>query len=338
MSRVAEDLIGRWFLARRHHGVDDTMYFAVVDGRGEVIASRGYAHARFDGRGALIGMLKQMGVTFRPPQIGQGRRAPGWWALLRSRPWRQPSTPIPDWREPVNADRDRTDGFAGLQIYRFRREATMALEQQAAEQGVSLTALILAAEHRAISALLCQTGSRGSWFVPVDLRGSVSLSRDSMNHCSGVFVTLADHGQGSDVHRQLKARLKAGAHWWYWFQARLLARLGQAVVNRAYASLARPGRYLGSYSMLGRWQVDWRGSDFPEDAALVCCGPGSPTYPFANGVILTNGCLTLAMKPDPSLGLSADQSRTLMARWLEELTVTQSGAQPLSVAQEQAVC
>ena len=336
MTASATDLIGRWFLARRRQGVDDTMYFAVVDASGAVLDWQGYPHASHDGLGALTLMLEQQGCTFRPPRHGRALAPPSLWSLLKGRPWRhQPAINAPQWLRPPAATGNRRCGAEAIQVFRFSQARTRALEQRARELQVSLTALVLAAQHRVISAALCQPGTGGGWFVPVDLRASISLPRFTMNHCSGVFLDLPAAASPAHVHRQVRERLRAGLHWWYWLQARLVARLGQWCVNVLYGRLARPGRYLGSFSMLGHWQVDWRGSGFPADAALACCGPGSPTYPVANGVMVTNGALTLALKADPSLGLSDSQVAALMHDWVGELMAQADAASAELAGQEQ---
>jgi len=325
MTAMPADLIGRWFKARQLLGVDDTIHIAVLDRAGQVLVWQGYPHARFDGTGAMSQMLSQWGCRFSAPRPGRDDQPPGFWPLLHKRPWQaQPVSAAPRWKTVFLDQPVRETGPGAIQVQRFSAAQTRAIQDEARRQDVSLACLVLAAQHRVLVRAFCHPGSHASWFVPVDLRASLSLPHPHMNHCSGVFLSLADDASAGDVSRHLRRQLRAGTHWWYWRQARMVAGLGQPAVNRVYRAMSSPGRYMGSFSTLGDWCVDWRDSGFPDDAALLICGPGSPAYPFANGVMITNGVLTLALKPDPVLGISAAQTRDLMQQWVGALMPLQS--------------
>lgn len=318
MMTLSFDPVGRWFEARSHHGVDDRMTFGVVGAAGQVLARRTLSHARFDGIGALHVLLPEWGVGFIAPQDSREQQAPGWREILQARPWVRERTPIrPGWR--------RGPAVSGAPVQETETlvlgtDETAALKREAKRRGVSLLSLVLWAEHRMVMQHLCADGDGGTWFVPVNLRGPLALPSHNMNHSAGVYLDLPAHVSPERIHASLRQALKRKQHWWNFYQALWAARLGQTFLNWLYPRVARPGHCLGSFSMLGDWHVDWRDSGLPEDAALYCCGPGSPAYPVSNGVMVTNGRLTLTLKFDAFLGQEPGTTRTLLGAWRNNLT------------------
>ena len=68
--------------------------------------------------------------------------------------------------------------------------------------------------------------------------------------------------------------------------------------------------------------MDFVSGGLAPDTVFACCGPGSPTHPVANGMIIVNGSLSLALKLHPSLGAPESAVRECLQCWVEGLGVT----------------
>lgn len=317
MTRLSFDPIGRWFAARSHHGVDDRMTFGIIAADGKVRLQRGLSHARCDGIGAMHLLLPQWGARFIAPPDSREQRAPTLGELIAGKPWqRDAQGSKPQWRFGRGGAPSGPDAVQALVL---SAEQSAALKAESKRRGVSLLALLLWAEHRMVMQQLCRNTDGGAWFVPVNLRGPLALPSHTMNHSAGVYLDLPALVSPEQIHAQLREALQRKQHWWNFFQALWSARLGQRFLNWLYPRIAKPGSCLGSFSMLGDWHVEWPQGNHPDSASLYCCGPGSPAYPVANGVMVTNGRISLALRLDPYLGHDTGTTRQLLQVWRDHL-------------------
>jgi hypothetical protein len=310
------DVAAPWFRARGPLGIDDTMYFAVIDPVSGQVRWERIPHREADGIGGFLRLFRRWGVTrfAAPPERAQP--VPGLWQSWRAaRRAPQPAAPSAQWHPGgVGVALDRPP----ISVCWFSRAQTRALTEQAQARKVSLATLVFWALHETVMARLVLSGG-GSWFYPVSLRGALRLPSEEHNHAGGFYVTLPRHLSAEALQQCLRESLRAGRHWWLWHQARLVSRLGQAMVNRIYRRLVSRHCHLGSFSVLGEWWLGTRGTLLPPQALLCACGPGSPNHPVANGMMVTNGRLALALRLDPVLGLDDAAREACLAHWRDTL-------------------
>lgn len=306
-----QDYAAPWFRARRLQGIDDTIYFGMiepVDGKRHVFAT---PHAECDGVGAFMQLLRRIRVRDWQGVTGKTMPIPGLLECWRSqRRKEKPAAPL--WRTRALAAVDAKDQFIAIES--FTAEQTTRLRQQAKSDSVPLNAMLMAALHNVVVGKLLIEGG-GSWFVPVTLRGALTLPSDEMNHASGIYISLPGHAEGVAIQQQLSEAVRSNEHWWMWHQARLVVTFGgQWLVNRLLP-LMQQRQYLGSFSSMGEWKIDWQGSGYPEDALMWGVAPGSPAYPIAACWLICNGRLVLVLKLNAALGLGAERCRSLMKSW-----------------------
>jgi hypothetical protein len=320
-----KDYAAYWFRARRRLGIDDGMHYGVVEPGAHRIHSWRMPHELRDGVGACLYLLRQSGVANWSTPAPRQRAVPGFWESWRRHRRNEPA-PAPLWRPgaPAVPVEDLP-----ISIHVFDADQTAALQANARQRKTSLNVLVFAALHRMVTEQLLESGG-GAWFVPVTLRGSLQLPSDEMNHASGFYLPLAASADARDIQRGLIQAMRTGEHWWLWHQARLVALGGQGLVNLVFRLLHGRSHYLGSFSNIGEWQVDWRGSPFAEDAVLWGCSPGSPTHPLGACMVICNGRLVLSFKCHPNLAVSRARREQCLARWCELLC--QEGAQPATVS------
>lgn len=308
--------VGRWFQARVNNGVDDAMHMAFVDRAGAVRRSWLIPHRLHDGRSALKQVFDYRGIAAVEPPFNPRMVAMPLGRLLAARPWRSiPRAQAPAWR---HEPQWRPGKVASVLCRLIDEQDSACLQRWASDRGISLTALMLWAQHRAVMRTLCRSDTGGTWFVPVDMRPAVS---EQGNCSAGVYVHLPAGCRAEDVHQRLAAALRAGQHWWLWYQATWIARLGQRFLDWLYPRLARPGLYIGSFSALGHWQVPTSDA-FASDESFYICGPGSPAYPVSNGVTLVNDHISLALRVDRGVDPEGELAGQLLQAWagiLEQL-------------------
>jgi hypothetical protein len=305
-----KDYAAYWFRARRKLGIDDGMHYGVVEPGRDIIHSWRMPHEQRDGVGACLYFLRQSGVASWSTQPARKRAVPGFWESWRRHRRSEPA-PEPVWKKgapvvPVEA--------LPIAIHAFDEQQTSALQACAKQRKTSLNVLVFEAVHRMVTEQLLASGG-GAWFVPVTLRGSLVLPSDEMNHASGFYLPLAADADYRDIQRGLINAMRTGEHWWLWHQARLVAMAGQWLVNLVFRMLHGRSHYLGSFSNIGEWQVDWRGSQFADDALLWGCSPGSSSHPLGACMMICNGRLVLSFKCHPVLGVTAVRRQQCMDRW-----------------------
>lgn len=325
-ERPMRDGIAPWFHARKPLGIAHEGSFAVLQPTAEKVSWLPYSHTDVDGYAAMIRLFDHYGIRhYRPPR--HNRAAPPGirrvFSALASAP--AAARIPPRWRSTASAAAVAQSPPA----WRLFSEAeTAALQASARRQRVWITSLLLGALHRVVAqSLLLSDG--GGWLFPVNLRGAYPEAReDAGNYVGGFYVQLPAMASAARVQAEVRAGLRAMRHWWSWYQARLAAFLPQSLINLIYRRMLQRNHYLGSFSFGGDWQVDFAAAGLPADSALLACAPGSPNHPVANGMIICNGRLSLALRLDPVLGVDQQGQQQLLDAWCNELLAGMATARP----------
>lgn len=317
MSASATDYIGMWYRARARLGIDDRIEFIFINpgtGTRHTVALR---HRDHDGVGGIAESLRRMGVRQPPMPLSRQVRPPAFWRRWQARPEQRQSQP-PQWR--VFADSWEQPDEPLVQW--LTPQQTRALRQRAEARRVSLNSLLLLALHRAVADTLMDGVGPGSWCFPVNMRGVVPMGRPDMNLSSAFYLTVDRDDTPEQLDRTIRDYLKANIHWRYWHLARIGRVVGQRGVDWLCARLLNGPQHCGSFSNLGVWQIDFVSGGLAPDTVFTCCGPGSPNHPVANGMMIVNGSLNLALKLHPSLGASHAVAQQCLQRWIDGLGVT----------------
>lgn len=314
MTATATDYIGMWYHARAKLGVDDRIDFMFVDPATGKRTSVILRHRDYDGVGGILVSARRVGMT--PPTVPTGRQRtpPPFWRRWRSGPVeRVPQAPR--WRY---LETQTTPSAAPLMQW-LTVEQTHALSRYADSQNVSLNSLLLLALHRAVCATLMDEDQTGSWCFPVNMRNAIKIPRQEMNLSSAFYMTVASDDPPSLIDKSIRAHLKANVHWRYWHLARIGRFIGQRGVDWLCARMLNGKAHMGSFSSLGEWEMDFASAGMAPDTVFCCCGPGSPNHPVANGAMVVNGRLNLALRLHPSLGASNADAQACLQHWINGL-------------------
>lgn len=313
---AARDLVGMWYLARLHAGIDDGIWLGFAEQDGP-LSWRRVPHRGADGMGALYGLLQERGYRGGDLPCCRETRAPGLGELLaRARRHPVAARPgAPRWR---HADTDAiAAGDQPPAACFLSTTERAALRAAAAAEGVSENHWLLWCLDRATRYVLAGESGTHPWVFPVNLRGAVRQGDARMNHCSGVLLRLDGSDDAAAAQAQARARLSAGEHWRTWQWLTLGRWVGQPGINLLYR-LAAPaaGRHAGSWSHLGSWPLP--GMQAPDGcrlAGVAVTAPGSPAYPVSGGVVEWRGRLSLAVRVHPLLAGRGPAALQLLEHW-----------------------
>jgi len=337
-----KDYAAPWFRSRRKLGIDDTIEYGILEPSSGRRHRFTVPHEHCDGVGAFMRLYRRLGIKDWRGIGGHPHVIPGFFSC-----WRKQEKSIvsiaPQWRqsadgkaavkvtesknaEKISAEKRRFEnkGIEGVAIEHFSVEQTQALRNYAKQQKVGLNALLLASFHQVVTSRLLFAGG-GSWFVPVTLRGALSLPSDEMNHASGIYVALEEAVKPVAVQQKIVAALKRDEHWWMWHQARIVVSLGQWLVDLVLR-LLQGRQHLGSFSSMGEWHVNWQGSGYAEDSLMWGTPPGSPSHPLACCWMICNDRLLMNLKVNPVLGMNAGSRDRLLAHWKQSLLTAMENA------------
>ncbi|PKM22374.1 MAG: hypothetical protein CVV10_04635 [Gammaproteobacteria bacterium HGW-Gammaproteobacteria-14] len=326
-----KDYAAPWFRSRRKLGIDDTIEYGILEPASGRRHRFTVPHEHCDGVGAFMRLYRRLGIADWRGIGGHPHVIPGFFSCWRKQE-KSTSVPAPQWRLPEGrSENDLSSsihaehfGAKGVSIEHFDVLETQALRDYAKQQKVGLNALLLASFHQVVTSRLLFSGG-GSWFVPVTLRGALSLPSDEMNHASGLYVALDEEAKPAAVQQKIVAALKRDEHWWMWHQARIVVSLGPWLVDLVLR-LLQGRQHLGSFSSMGEWQVDWQGSGYAEDSLMWGTPPGSPTHPLACCWMICNDRLLVNLKVNAVLGINAESRDRLLSYWKKTLLASLASA------------
>lgn len=313
---VGKDYVGMWYEARRRYDVDDTMWFGFYEPGETAPEWKRRSHRFSDGIGALALLLRERGHDSGPLPTSRQLAKPDWRTLWATRKPVEAPVPSIHWKH-LAEEHHRHQSHVPVSLL-LSVEQTQQIEHAARKAGISSTLWLLWTADRAARSTLADSHSVMSWVFPVNLRGAVECADPHMNHCSGLMVSLAEATSPQSLKQQISDRFARHEHWRQWYALTVGRYIGQWGVNLLYRLVrGRPGRYAGSYSNLGEWNV-------PGLDALTCSGPGSPAYPVAVSTVLCNGRRALACRLHPVIGGSSVKAIELLTLWRELAGTTDS--------------
>ncbi|MCG8668413.1 MAG: hypothetical protein MI867_03300 [Pseudomonadales bacterium] len=309
------DYLGRWFEVRRTLGIEDAIAIGRVDLSSGTVEWKEYAHAEWDGMGALSHFLESVGygpqellnVSHPQPNSIWKRIA------LAFNPFGT-EKPVPTlWN---NYD-DSTNGESVLAWKVLSSEQSKIIENNFKDQSVSESSYFLWSLNKTVKQLL-KNDDILSWFLPVNLRGPFRKSNPRANHSSGIYFNVSGSASPNDVQQKIRVQLKQNRQWGLLYQTHIGALLGPALMRYILNKTIRESRYVGSLSMLGEWPIENSVHKNANEAILICA-PGSPMYPIATGVIKWKDQYTLCLRINPALQQTQQQVEDMLERWVDHL-------------------
>ncbi len=272
-------------------------WFEILEGMGEYVGMRAArrtpetiepawqfcSHTGYDGLGWFASLVRreQGDASIAIPRMNETTR-PSWFsqagALLRlvvRKP--QQAAMWVGWNGDWQAPAAGTKAGGATATHVFSTDDTRRVAAVAAAKSVSINSLLLAALGRA-SAPQLQSGP-ALWMVPVNMRGPVSLPRETANHTSYLQIATAAEATAESIHSQVKTKLAHNEHWGAWLFTncgRLVRLAGMKYLFNRELSRTNGRPWTGAFSNLGAWD---------ECGLWSVCPPVAKTCPLGVGVV-----------------------------------------------------
>ena len=295
------DWVSLWYIAARERGINDICTVARLDtGTGELECHR-FSHAQMDGVGALGQLLRDRGYPLdQLPQTKFVVPPP-----LHKRPlilWRAIREAGPQQIDWLDRDPSRQGDPNTLDFLTFTVAETDRIRGRAKALGVSTNALMLESVNRIVVPQVTRGDGKGKWVFPVNLRGAVTKSRDTANHSTAIAISADRTTTAKDIDVQIRANLKAGAHWAAWWLLNIGRLIGLRGVRFLSRASEKKSHWLGTFSNMGEWNMpNLRDPAINSNEVWMAAPPGTKNYPISVACLTWNGRLAITMKIHPSI-------------------------------------
>lgn len=315
-----KDYLAVWFDARRHYGIDDTIYWGWYDTQSRSIDWQSWRHVDGDGLYGLANVLRKEGYPSTPlPECGE-TSVPGWFEIMRARK----IYPVEESEKTVNWKQTYPYEMGQQfepEVSVLNKTQSDALKAYATAQKVSTGNVLFAALSRVVARRLIDGDTPFYWFFPVNVRGATGIKTESFNQVSALAIRVDPHSTAEDWQTQMRQRLKAKEHWMMWRLANLSKYFGEAGVVWFYKRSSMKQFFMGNCSNLGIWPLPHADNPPQTNNGKVLAGaaPGTANYPISSSMIEWYGQITLTLKLHPYICPDQNLVREITDAWLAEV-------------------
>lgn len=189
---------------------------------------------------------------------------------------------------------------------------TQIIKAHSTRAGVSTNTVLLFELNRSIQAFLDGASLPCSWIIPVMLYQSPEETTEKGNLTSIMEINIEDADTLQSLQTKIRGEIAAEAYRGTWLGAIINSFLPDKVNRAILSSTVAKKMRVGTFTNLGRWGQNSEAG--PAGWSLV--PPVHPGQPFGVGLIEYGGKLGLALKTDPSLGLSELDGDRILENWI----------------------
>ncbi len=315
-----KDRVGLWFqvLEERGHSDRAPLFLERLDGGQGIDFS--FPHREMDGSARMAQILNGFGL---PPAPAKSIKTPFILArihLFLKGLLNNSSTSQPNW---IKFDLNRTDKAPKLSWLLLNENANRILCERALCQAISVNALLLDHFSKAVATHLAHDSQnfRGSWMLPVSMRGAFSENFPTGNKVSYLPIHTDAQTQAQDIHAQIRQGFQANLHWSNWLIYRYLPYVGIRLMRKLSARYARKVFWIGTFSDLG----DWTPQEIPAElhaSVWVAAPVGSPNNPVSSAVTTWCGQKTISLRLHSSIcaGRCVESAEEILKTFSESLS------------------
>lgn len=197
-------------------------------------------------------------------------------------------------------------------------DETSDIKSNAKKKGVSTNTALLHALNVTILPYLdlSQLALPNAWIIPVMLYETAAQTEEKGSLTSIMEVNIHENDSLENLQRQIREEIAAEAYMGTWLAAILNSFLPDSLNRSILKSTVAKKMRVGTFSNLGRWQ-SVRPS--PGTSGWSVTPPVHPGQPFGVGLIEYGGRLGVALKTDPTLGLSEAEGSKILDQWVRRL-------------------
>lgn len=319
-----KDLIKPWFHAAEELGE----YIGIRFGRlapgavePEWIFLR---HVDTDGIGGFADILRKRGATLeRLPQMKYPVGAAPFAALNLLPKFLQPRGRV-KWRPLPGGTAKSTakEPPQAVAWHVFDEATTLSIRRLCRRAGVTVNSFLVKHLTKAIRPFLEDESSTVPWMIPVNMRGKVSMARDTDNHSSYVGIKVRSYETVHDIHRNIYAALAKGEHWSNW-QVYKTARITTNGIRKFLIAkeLAMSQWNLGGFSNLGDWDAEGKITQPGCLGDWLFCPPVLRCQLVGAGCVTFQNRLTLMIQAHPELTTNSEVTSAWVQNWVREIEI-----------------
>lgn len=324
MAERATDLISPWFLAAEDLGEYIGIRFGRIPPGGaepEWIFRR---HTETDGIGGFAEILRGRGARLeRLPQLRHPTpRSP--FAAIKLLPKFLKARQRVKWAPLKGEVRQSTKNEppSAVAWHVFDETDTMQARRLCRRFGVTINTFLLKHLTKAIRPFLEDESSIVPWMIPVNLRGKVTLSKDTDNFSSYVGIKIQSYETLQEIHSKIYAALASGEHWGNW-QIYQFGKFASAGMKKFLIAkeLAMSQWNLGGFSNLGDWDPEKRIVQPECLGDWLFCPPVLRCQAIGAGCVTFQNRLTLTIQAHPELTTNLETVRSWIQNWAKEITI-----------------
>ncbi len=285
-------------------------------------------HQLFDGIGGFVDVLRERGVCYESVDIPLNARAESvtWWPFIRGLPSLLFSrrkrltfkSPFLSSDRPKGVSLDLDEAPEAVAWHVFTEDETREVIVFSKCMGVTVNTLLLhLLDQTARDYLECPSAITG-WMLPVNLRGAVSLSEETMNHSSCVNVKLHEKSDFKGTHEAIMDAIGRGQHiqnWMGYISGRWLSdRRRRRLISQ---DKAMSQWNLGCFSNLGVWDSEKR---FDTGDAWCFVPPVIECQRVAAGCMTFQNRLCLTIQFHPLMSSDSELARIWLSEWVTRIT------------------
>ena len=329
MKTKASDPIAPWFNALESLGEFIGMRFGrIAPGTNdpEWIFIR---HADHDGIGAFEEIFLKRGATFGGLPQARHPATPSLSSLVPLLKMHlQPRHPL-KWKHlgpsmRLNGNPQPPPAFAW---HAFDESETTQMRGACSSTGVTVNSFLLKNLTKAIKPSLEDPIPMVPWMIPVNLRGRVTIDRETANHTSYVSVDVKLSDSVRHIHENIYAAIERHEHCANWF-AYELGRLTTHGMRRFLIAreLGTSHWNLGAFSNLGVWDPEKKISQTECLGTWFVCPPVLRFQQIGAGCVTFQGKLSLTIQAHPELTIDPRVCNEWMSAWVMEIRSDLAGA------------
>jgi hypothetical protein len=201
------------------------------------------------------------------------------------------------------------------------KSSTKALIDQLKSRGISLNVFLLLLLNRVVREDFIRSDETlFRWLFPVNMRETDDDQFDTSNHTSSIGLTILQGDDFSDVQKMYEESVVGSRALATHFLAKVLASLPERVLLKLAILRGRKNMWVGTFSNLGRWDVEQSIAlkGLPEAISISPPG-GTPCFPVAVGAITWGGHLSICMRLHPSIVFEDKIEERILEKFLAVL-------------------
>ena len=287
-------------------------------------------HQFFDGVGGFVDVLRELDIPYDSTHIPftSHDSKSSWWPFISAIPKlifakRQRLDflpPILSSNQPLAGSFAIAEAPEAVAWHVFSESETSDIVKQSKLLGVTVNTLLIHTLDQTIRESLKDKQDVTTWMLPINLRGLVSMQKETMNHSSCINIQINSGDSFDDTHKTIYSAIEKKQHWLNWkgyIAGRWISKKQKRKLLIKDKAMSQWN--IGCFSNLGVWDSDKKlnalDTWYFTPPVLECQRIGVGCITFQNK-------LSLTMQLHPLLSVSPKVARSWISDWVKRINIS----------------